>query len=104
MRIAGGLIRIADLTDPASVQRAIKEYDDVGRDAFLHRYGFGPSVFYDLVHKEKQYPPKAIAGVAYGYQYPDRGALTCKQFHSGRDTNRALERMGFKVIRRPDAG
>ncbi|MGH3245759.1 MAG: hypothetical protein ACRDOI_06030 [Trebonia sp.] len=94
-------MKIAELTDPAAVERAIKEYDELGRDAFLHRYGFGPAVFYDLVHAGRKYDPKAIAGVAYGYQYPDRGPLTCKQFHSGKDTIRALDRMGFSVVHRP---
>ena len=69
----------------------------------MHRYGFGHAVFYDLVHEDRKYDPKAIAGVAYGYQYPDRGALTREQFHSERDTIRALERMNFAVVRRSNA-
>lgn len=96
-------MKISDLTDPAAVERAINEYDELGRDAFLHRHGFGRAVFYDLVHEGRKYDPKAIAGVAYGYQHPDRGVLTYKQFHSGRDTIRALERMGFTVVRRLEA-
>jgi hypothetical protein len=35
---------LSDLTDPSAVLQAIDQFDALGRDAFLQRYGFGPRV------------------------------------------------------------
>jgi hypothetical protein len=92
-------VRIAELTDPAAVERAIKEYDDLRPVAFFARYPFfGPALRYDLVHGGRSYPSKAIAGVAYGYQYPDRGVL--EKRNGGKETIEALVGMGFSVVDR----
>lgn len=40
---------LADLTDPQSGLRAVHEFDDVGRVAFLRKYGFGRSRSYFLI-------------------------------------------------------
>ena len=44
----------------------------------------------------KDYDSKAIAGAAYGFQYPQRGALRSEDFSGGENTVRALlEGLGF---------
>jgi hypothetical protein len=44
---------------------------------------------------------KAIAGVAYGYQFPQIGPLKPHQFSGGYATvKRVLESLGFSVLRR----
>ena len=45
---------------------AIHEYDEVGQDVFLDRYGFAPSRGYVLRHGEHSYDPKAILAAAVG--------------------------------------
>lgn len=59
---------IRGLTDREAVEAAIREFDALGREAFLNKHGFG-RCRYMLLHKQAQYDSKAIAGVAYGYQH-----------------------------------
>ena len=66
---------VRDLTDPAAVEAALDEFDRLGRDAFLRKYGFKRSRSYFVVRGDARYDSKAIAGAAYGHQYPDRGPL-----------------------------
>jgi 5-methylcytosine-specific restriction protein A len=50
------------------------------------------------------YDSKAIAGVAYGYEFPDRGPLQADDFSGGEATVKArLEQLGFEVVRRNEA-
>jgi hypothetical protein len=53
---------LSDLTDRSAVLQAIAEYDQLGRESFLARYGFGPARSYFLLHNGKRYDSKAIAG------------------------------------------
>ncbi|GAB3173349.1 hypothetical protein [Streptomyces incanus] len=46
----------------SAVLQAVAEYDRLGRDAFLERYGFGPSRSYLLEIDGKEYDSKAIVG------------------------------------------
>jgi hypothetical protein len=55
-----------DLTREA-VLRAISEYDALGRDAFLAKYGYRPARSYYLSHQGRRFDSKAIAGVAHAY-------------------------------------
>ncbi|WP_303828897.1 hypothetical protein [Asticcacaulis taihuensis] len=49
-----------------------------------------------LLHEGKLYDSKAIAGAAIGFQYPDAGPLSAKDFSGGEATVKArLERLGF---------
>jgi 5-methylcytosine-specific restriction protein A len=89
---------LGDLNSPQAVLQAIKEYDRLGEKAFLDRYGFGPARSYFLIHDGRRYPSKAIAGVAYGYQYPKKGALTSAEFTGGDASVKAkLRSLGFTV-------
>jgi hypothetical protein len=57
---------LADLTRSA-VLAAIEEYDRLGREDFLRRYGFGPARDYRVMFNGGEYDSKAIAGVAHRY-------------------------------------
>ena len=84
------------------ILRATQEYDRLGRDAFLDKYGFGRARSYFLVHHGKTYDSKAIVGVAHGF-VPGRSALTFADFNGGAATvGRLLTNLGFEV--RTDAG
>jgi hypothetical protein len=81
-----------------SILSAIEEYETLGRDRFLRRYGFGPAQSYFLVHGGKWYDSKAIVGAAFGYENPSHGPLKSHKFSGGRLTvKRWLEELGFEV-------
>jgi hypothetical protein len=95
---------LAELTDRAAVLKAIEEYDRLGQDAFLVRYGFGRARNYVLREAGKDYDSKAIVGAAFGYQFPERGPLRFDDFHGGEKTvQRRLKDLGFHVIRLAEA-
>jgi len=90
---------IALLSKPEAVRAAISEYDQLGRDAFLDKYGFRPARSYFLEHDGRLYDSKAIVGVAVGKEHPERGPLRSDQFSGGEATVRAkLESLGFKMV------
>ncbi|GAB7553341.1 hypothetical protein NRB_28470 [Novosphingobium sp. 11B] len=90
---------IALLSKPEAVQAAISEYDELGRAAFLDKYGFRPARSYFLEHDGRLYDSKAIVGVAVGKEHPRRGALRSDEFSGGEATVRAkLESLGFKLV------
>jgi len=87
---------IKDITRQA-VEAAITEYDEVGQEAFLSRYGFERARLYVLVHDGKSYDSKAIVGAAHGY-LPGEVPLAARQFSGGEATvGRLLRRLGFTV-------
>lgn len=81
------------------VQRAINEFDQLGRDAFLSKYGFGEARDWFLSYRERLYDAKAIIGVAHGYDRPDSGLLQPNDFKGGADTARILKSLHFQVER-----
>jgi hypothetical protein len=99
---------LGNLTDPAAVRRAIGEYDELGRSAFLAKYGFGVARRYFIVYEGRQYDSKAIVGAAYGMQHPEGGPLGPADFSGGEATVvPVLERLGYGVVDRgslQDAG
>ncbi len=88
---------LRDITDPDAVRTAIREFDELGREAFLHRYGFGPSREYVLISDGREYDSKAILGAAHGHQHPELGPLPSGDFNGGDQTVAALRRLGFDV-------
>jgi len=74
---------LSDLTDATAVTLALDEFDELGRDAFLSKYGFGPSRSYFVKRDDKLYDSKAIAGAAYGIQFPEQGHLPVNGFSGG---------------------
>lgn len=90
---------LAELTERSAVIKAIEEYDRLGQQAFLDRYGFRRSRGYILRSDGKDYDSKAIAGAAYGYQFPERGPLRSADFVGGENTVQSkLEDLGFQVV------
>ena len=95
---------LSDLTSRTAVLNAIAEFDDLGREAFLEKYGYGPARRYFLEYNSRQYDSKAIVGVAYGHQHPDRGPLENSQFSGGeRTVQRKLEDLGFSLFVFPES-
>ena len=73
---------LSDLT-PTAVEAAIEEYDQLGRDEFLERYGFARARGYFIHHRGRRYDSKAVAGAAHGFLAPDAPALGPKDFSGG---------------------
>jgi hypothetical protein len=96
---------LSKLTDPAAVRTALSEFDQIGRERFLDRYGFGPAKMYFLKIDHKYYDSKAIVGAAYRYQHPEeKSGHAASDFSGGEATvARKLTQLGFIVVRR-DAG
>lgn len=82
-----------------SVLKAISEFDDLGRDEFLARYGFRRAHRYLLVHEGRYYDSKAIVGVAHAYAVPTEGPLRSGggSVAATRTVQRLLERLAFFV-------
>jgi 5-methylcytosine-specific restriction enzyme A len=79
------------------ILQAAEEYDRLGREAFLNKYGFGHARSYLLVHDGKTYDSKATVGAAHGF-LPGRSALTAADFSGGAATvGRLLTNLGFEV-------
>ncbi len=93
---------LSRLQSPAAVQRALDEFAELGRTAFLNRYGFGKSVDF-LVRNPRNgdlCDSKAITGAAYGFQNPNEGSLSARQFSGGAATVVAkLQSLGFEIVR-----
>ena len=89
---------LSDIRSKQPVLDAIAEFDRLGRDRFLEKYGFGHSRSYWLVHDGWQYDSKAIVGAAHGYARPDLGPLKAEEFNGGEmPVKRKLERLGFRI-------
>jgi len=87
---------LASITREAMLA-AIAEYDTLGQDAFLDKYGFHPARSYVLIHNGKRYDSKAIVGVAHGC-LPGRQPLTPGEFSGGEATvGRLLRKLNFTV-------
>lgn len=83
----------------AGVQSAIREFDRLGRDEFLEKYGFGRSRAFFILLDGRRYDSKAICGVAHGYDVPDEGPLSAATFSGGHATvERKLKSLGFDVL------
>jgi len=92
------MAELSRLTDRESVLDAVQEFDALGEEAFLDRYGYSGTVDYYLVLDGRLYGSKAIVGVAFGKQYPELGPLARKEFSGGlQGAGSALKRLGFEV-------
>jgi hypothetical protein len=89
---------LRDLTNPDHVRAAMAEYDSLGREEFLTKYGFAASRNYILVDRQKHYDSKAIVGVAHKYARPDLGPLRAEEFSGGDATvGKLLRALGFSM-------
>lgn len=100
----GSRRRAADVDDPAAVFAAMREFDEVGREAFLRRYDFGPARRYRILHHGRSYDSKPILGVAYRYAFPGEAALKNTEFSGGvAETLKILRGLGFSIDSTIDA-
>jgi putative restriction endonuclease len=91
--------KLSQLSSAHAVRSAMAEFDRLGRDGFLKKYGYGRSHRYFLRQDGKDYDSKAIVGAAYGYQFPDRGPMLSSEFSGGeRTVRRKLEELGFDLF------
>lgn len=89
-----------DISDPAAIRKAAAEFDELGRAAFLDKYGFGEAREFFLALDGKLYDSKAIVGAAHGFQFAAQGPLRANQFSGGEATvERKLKKLGFRVRR-----
>lgn len=85
----------------AAIHQAIAEFDELGREAFLHTYGFGMAKDYMLVVDRKEYDSKAIVAVAHKYLPGDGQPLKHDELSGGvGDAVRKLMDLNFVVERR----
>jgi hypothetical protein len=79
------------------ILQAVAEYDRLGQDRFLEKYGFGAARSYRLLLDGKPYDSKAIVGAAHGF-LPGQEPLAAADFSGGAATvGRLLSRLGFQV-------
>jgi 5-methylcytosine-specific restriction protein A len=79
------------------ILQAVAEYDWLGQDRFLDKYGFGAARSYRLVVDGKTYDSKAIVGAAHGFLTGQR-PLAAADFSGGAPTvGRLLNGLGFQV-------
>lgn len=84
------------------MESALDEFDNLGREQFLDRYGFGRARRYFVKRNGQYYDSKAIAGAAFGFQHPERGPMAATEFAGGEHGAKArLEELGFEVVARP---
>jgi len=91
--------RLASISRIA-VEAALDEFEQIGREAFLEKYGFGSARDYLVQHPATGVwaDSKAIVGAAHGYQHPEQGPLSASQFSGGQATVvRLLRGLGFDV-------
>ena len=89
--------------DRDSVLQAIREFDALGRDAFLRKYGFRESKHTFLVMGGRLYDAKAILGAAYAHRQGSNEALSPKAFSGGAAVARRLRQLGFEMAIPTDA-
>jgi 5-methylcytosine-specific restriction protein A len=66
-----------------SLLLAMKECRELGRDAFLAKYGFRKATGYVLTYRNATYDPKALVGAAA--QHTEAGRpYTAKEFSGGK--------------------
>jgi hypothetical protein len=95
-------VPLTDLTSREAVEEALAEFDVLGRDAFLAKYGFGQAGRYFINKDGKHYDAKAVAGAAVGFEHPDRGPMPHTAFSGGEGgANARLRELGFEVVETP---
>ena len=93
---------LARLRSPSAIQAALSQFAELGRKAFLARYGFAKSRDY-LVRNPLNWElcdSKAIVGAAYGFEHPEQGPLKPADLSGGEATVVPLLRgLGFETVR-----
>ena len=86
-----------DLSDPKCVLLALAEFDSIGRDKFLAKYGFHRSKRFMILHNDNLYDSKPVLSAAHGFQFGD--ALAASTFTGGLSgTVEKLKSLGFEIV------
>jgi hypothetical protein len=85
------------LVNRAHVMAAMAEHDQLGSREFLRRHGFGQARAYALWHSGREYPSKAILGVAY-LRATGRPATAAEFSGDEQEEAKVLSALGFDVV------
>lgn len=92
---------LADITRKAVIA-AISEFNELGTKSFLEKYRYQDARQYFLVYENREYPSKAIAGVAHQFVSANREPLSSSEFSGGENTVvRKLRELGFFIRSKP---
>ena len=86
-----------DVTSRDAVLSAMREQDDLGRKAFLDKYGFKRATKFVVLHDGKEYDSKALLAAAHKFEHPELGPLP-NSFNGGNQTISRLQSLGFTVV------
>jgi MoxR-like ATPase len=86
---------LSHIEHPA-IEAALAEFDQLGRQEFLGKYGYGFATTYLLRHAGRFYDPKAIVGVAHQHTAEGR-PLKPADFDATGAIAR-LEKLGYEVV------
>ncbi len=90
---------ISELNSRSAVLKAIKEFDRIGQDSFLAKYGYKRALKYRLRYRGKLYDSKAIAGVAWGLQFHGDGKRRPVSYQGGTQSSvPTLRKLSFEVV------
>jgi putative restriction endonuclease len=73
----------------------MREYDELGRDAFLAKYGFKRSTKFVVIDSGREYDSKALLAAAHGFQYSEKGPLP-NTFSGGEPTTATSRRVVYE--------
>jgi len=91
---------LEDLTREAVI-KAMDEYDKLGKNNFLEKYGFDKPRLFWVDYRGKIYPTKAIAGAAHQYATLEHVQLFDTEFVGGmKGAAGVLEKLGFYLVKR----
>lgn len=86
---------LSQIEQPA-VEAALAEFDKLGRQDFLNRYGFGFATKYLLRNEGRFYDPKAIIGAAH--QHTAGGSPLKPSEFDATSAIARLEQLGYEVV------
>jgi hypothetical protein len=89
-------VRLSEV-DASALLAAIQEFNDLGRDKFLKKYGFSRSSKFYLIHEQRIYDTKALVGAAY--RHATGRKLTYDKFAGGAQTKAVLEGIMKQEVR-----
>ncbi len=88
---------LSNLTSAKAVQDSLEEFRELGRSAFLDRYGFKGSRRYFVIQDGIGYDSKPIAAAAYGHQHGREEALHFDDFSGGTPVISKMSKLGYMV-------
>jgi hypothetical protein len=103
---AGRAVRVPRMADrsprsiqnPESGRRALREFDEVGREAFLAKYDVWSAKKFELVDEGQVYDAKVVLATAFAHEFPGEAPLSTTELDGNDATvRRNVERLGFRL-------